>query len=116
MYFAESVRHELAGSWNVETTVLDHLLALVQIDVEPLILGLEEEAKSENILSLGEFYRGNWVVGCVIVVKLLLKIGADIGSEFVLISVLLDLFDAATQAIDCLLNCLGLSDIPHFLQ
>jgi len=46
MNLSDSVRHKLACAWQIETTVLNHLLPLVKIYIEPLILGLKKEAES----------------------------------------------------------------------
>lgn len=111
MDLSDCMRDEVGRRGHIVSTILHDLLSLSEVDVKPLVLGLQQVAESKQPSSLWQFQTDQGFVGWPIIVVLLLhNVGSQCCPSW---SVLLGLTDAFPQSINCLTHCLSLSHIAN---
>lgn len=111
----DSVRKEVGGACCVKSGVLHDAFSIFEVNVHPLVGGFQEETEGDQKFAFWQSDARDLLVRPTIEVPLL-QFTSIISYKLALLACLLHFIDLLAESSNCLLETIGLTDLPIFAQ
>lgn len=88
---------------------------MIEVEIHPLILGLDKEINSYEVFPFRKFDAGNGLIICSIVASLL-DVSPNVGGNIILLVIFLEFLNFPGEVVECFLYSFFLADFSEFFE